>query len=244
MLTTEERERLVVEHLPLVRALARRYANRGEPLDDLVQAGSLGLVKAVDRFDPDRGVELAGFATSAILGEIRRHFRDTTWALHVPRGVAENRARVMHTADDLATRDGHTPSVAEIAAESGLSEDDTLAAFEAGVARSPASLSEPGSEDDGPAPTVPGAPDPGFEAAEARADLAAGLGALPARERLILHLRFEEDLTQSEIAERVGISQMHVSRLIRASLAALRTAAATPAARRGRRDSRQVAETR
>ncbi len=225
MLTTAERERLVMDHLPLVRALARRYANRGEPLDDLIQAGSVGLVKAVDRFDPARGTELAGFATPAILGEIRRHFRDTTWALHVPRGVSENRARVMRTADDLATQEGHTPSVSEIAAEAGLSEADTRDAFDAGVARAPASLSQAIDDGDTPAPAIPGELEAGYAAAEARADLMSGLRGLPARERVILHLRFEEDLTQSEIAQRIGISQMHVSRLIRSSLARLRSSA-------------------
>ncbi len=230
-MTTDERERLVLDHMPLVHALARRYANRGEPLEELVQAGAVGLVKAVDRFDSARGTELAGFATPSILGEIRRHFRDTTWSLHVPRAVSENRSRVVRVRDDLATREGHIPGVDEIAAEAGLTEEETVEALEAGAARSTASLSQIPAEDDDGATIIPGEVDPGFEAAEARADLAEGLGELPARERVILHLRFEEDLTQSEIAERIGISQMHVSRLIRASLRDLR---GTAAARRER----------
>ena len=225
-MTRDERDDLVVRHLPLVRSLARRYAHRGVPLDDLIQVGSVGLIKAVDRFDPSRGTALAGFATPTILGEIRRHFRDTTWAVHVPRGITENRARVVHAADELAVRDGHSPSVKEIADEAGLSTEDTLDALAAGAARHPASLSEPQPDADGDAVVVPGECDPGYAAAEARADLADGLAALPSRERVIMHLRFEEDLTQSEIADRVGISQMHVSRLIRAALRTLRASAA------------------
>ncbi len=219
-LTTVERERLVLDHMPLVRAIARRYANRGEPVEDLEQAGALGLVKAVERFDKERGQELAPFATPSILGEIRRHFRDTTWAVHVPRAVSENRSRVLSVVDELTTRLGHTPSVAEIAAEAGLSEAETEEAIAAGAARAPASLSAPVGDEEG-ATLDPGDLDAGFDAAEARAALARGLRSLPARERMILHLRFNEDLTQSEIAERVGISQMHVSRLLRSCLAEL-----------------------
>lgn len=220
-----ERERRIVEHLPLVRALAYRYANRGEPLDDLIQVGTVGLIKAVDRFDESRGTAFTAFATPTILGEMRRHFRDTSWAVHVPRGITENRARLAQVVDDLTTRTGRSPSVREIAAEADLSEDDVLDALAAGAARHMVPLAGPGSDaDDEPVVQV-GAPDTGFEAAEARVDLADGLARLPARERMILHLRFEEDLTQSTIAERIGISQMHVSRLIRRALKALREAA-------------------
>lgn len=220
-----ERERRIVEHLPLVRALAYRYANRGEPLDDLVQVGTVGLIKAVDRFDESRGTAFAAFATPTILGEIRRHFRDTSWAVHVPRGVTENRARLAQVVDDLTARTGHSPSVREIAAEAKLSEDDVLDALAAGAARHMVPLAGPGAEDDERPVVQVGVPDAGFDAAEARVDLEDGLSRLPARERMILHLRFEEDLTQSAIAERVGISQMHVSRLIRRALEILRDAA-------------------
>jgi RNA polymerase sigma-B factor len=224
-----ERERAIVENLPLVRALARRFSNRGEPLEDLVQVGTIGLIKAIDRFDPSRGIPLAGLATPTILGEIRRHFRDRTGAVHVPRGVSENRVRVAAAVDELTAARGRSPSVRDIADETGISEDDVLDALFAGSARRTVPLEGPGIDEDQPAAQV-GALDEGFEMAEERADLAEGLAALPARERTILHLRFHEDLTQSEIAQRVGISQMHVSRLIRRSLAMLRDSAPAPEA--------------
>lgn len=212
-----------MQHLPLVRALARRYADRGEPLDDLVQVGTVGLIKAIDRFDPQRGTALASFATPTILGEIRRHFRDTSWAVHVPRGVTEARARVAHAVDELTAEQGRSPSVRQVAARTGLSEDDVLDTLAAGAARRtvPLEASGPDDDDDGPAATV-GAHDPGFGVAEAHADLDHRVARLDDRERIILHLRFTEDLTQSEIAERVGISQMHVSRLIRRAIDTLR----------------------
>ena len=136
-----ERERLIVEHLPLVRGLARRYANRGEPLDDLVQVGTIGLIKAIDRFDPARGVKLASFATPTILGEIRRHFRDRSWTVRVPRGIQEARAQITHAVGELSAINGRSPSVREIAEATGLSTDDVLDALAAGSAQRPASLS-------------------------------------------------------------------------------------------------------
>jgi RNA polymerase sigma-B factor len=222
----DERERLILAHLPLVRSLARRYANRGEPLDDLIQVGTVGLIKAIDRFDPERGRDLAAFAAPTILGEIRRHFRDRAWAVHVPRPLQEAHAAVTGAVDELTARLGRSPSVAEIAAETGLDEETVLDAAAAGAAYRPASLSAPraGADDEADAPE-PGAPDAGYAAADGRADLSRGMRALPARERVILHLRFREDLTQSEIAARVGISQMHVSRLIQRALARMRHAA-------------------
>jgi RNA polymerase sigma-B factor len=223
-LSSAERERLIVEHLPLVRGLARRYAERGEPLDDLVQIGTIGLIKAIDRFDPARGYKLASFATPTILGEIRRHFRDRSWTVRVPRGIQEARARIAQTVDELAAREGRSPSVREIAEAADLSVDDVLDALAAGSAQRPAPLDSPGRDDDDAGIAV-GIDDPGFEHAEARATLQAGLSALPARERVILHLRFEEGLTQSQIAARIGVSQMHVSRLIRRALEALREGA-------------------
>lgn len=239
MLTTDERERMVVEHLPLVRALARRYAGRGEPLDDLVQAGSVGLVKAVDRFDPGRGADLAAFATPAILGEIRRHFRDTTWTVHVPRRAGENWVRILRAADEMARRGGHAPTVGQAAATAGLSDAEAADAVGAGAARSPLSLSAGAGDGDGPAPVAPPVQhETGYAAAEARADLAGPLAALPARERVILHLRFQEDMTQREIADRVGISQMHVSRLIRRALSRLRGSVAGRAPARRERGPR------
>ena len=218
-----ERERLILAHLPLVRSLARRYANRGEPLDDLVQVGTVGLIKAIDRFDPERGSELAAFAAPTILGEIRRHFRDRAWSVHVPRRLKEGHAAVTRAVEDLTGRLGRSPSVAEIAAETGLDQEEVLDATAAGEAFRPLSLSAPRPGGDDASDLLdPGAPDEGYEVADGRAVLSRGMRMLPARERVILHLRFAEGLTQSEIAARVGISQMHVSRLIRRALERLR----------------------
>jgi RNA polymerase sigma-B factor len=221
-LSPAQRERLIVEHLPLVRGLARRYADRGEPLDDLVQVGTIGLIKAIDRFDPSRGYKLASFATPTILGEIRRHFRDRSWTVRVPRGIQEARARIARAVDDLAAQNGRSPSVREIAEAADLSMDEVLDALAAGSAQRPAPLSPPGGEGDEDDGIAVGVEEPGYERAEARATLDPGLASLPARERVILHLRFEEGLTQSQIASRIGISQMHVSRLIRRAIEALR----------------------
>jgi RNA polymerase sigma-B factor len=223
-----ERERLIMEHLPLVRGLARRYADRGEPLDDLIQVGTIGLIKAIDRFEPERGFKLASFATPTILGEIRRHFRDRSWTIRVPRGMQEARAQISHAVTVLSAENGRSPTVREIAESTGLSMDDVLDALAAGSAQRPGPLAAPGSEGEEDAGAVVGVEEAGYEQAEARATLDAGLAALPARERVILHLRFEEGLTQSQIAERVGVSQMHVSRLIRRALDALRESAGGP----------------
>ena len=215
------RDELIVEHLPLVHALARRYANRGEPLDDLVQVGTVGLIKAVDRFDSSRGSDLAAFAAPTILGEIRRHFRDKAWAVRVPRALQERHALVARAVEDVTPRLGRSPSVAEVAQECGLSEEDVLDAMAAGDAYRPLTLSPPLGDEEGTG-IDPGAADPEFEHADDRVALRDGLEQLPARERLILLLRFREGLTQSEIAAQIGISQMHVSRLIRRALETLR----------------------
>lgn len=216
------RERLIVEHLPLVRALARRYANRGEPLDDLVQVGTIGLIKAIDRFDPSRGNKLASFATPTILGEIRRHFRDRSWTVRVPRGIQEARAQITQAVSELSAQNGRSPTVNEIAEWASLPVDEVLDALAAGSAQRPAQLASPGSEGEEDGGIAVGLDDPGFAQAEARAMLSAGLADLPPRERVIIHLRFEEGLTQSQIAAQVGISQMHVSRLLRRALETLR----------------------
>jgi RNA polymerase sigma-B factor len=217
-----------MEHLPLVRGLARRYADRGEPLDDLIQVGTIGLIKAIDRFEPDRGFKLASVATPTILGEIRRHFRDRSWTVRVPRGIQEARARISHAVGELSAENGRSPSVSEIAASTGLTVDDVLDALAAGSAQRPASLATPGGGEDDDQGISVGVEEQGYEQAEARATLDAGLAQLPARERVILHLRFEEGLTQSQIAARIGVSQMHVSRLIRRALEALRESAGDP----------------
>jgi RNA polymerase sigma-B factor len=227
-LSAAERERLIMEHLPLVRGLARRYAERGEPLDDLVQVGTIGLIKAIDRFDPARGYKLASFATPTILGEIRRHFRDRSWTVRVPRGIQEARGRIAHAVDELSAHEGRSPSVREISEAASLSVDEVLDALAAGSAQRPAPLASPGGEGDEDEGIAVGLEDPGFEQAEARATLDAGLAELPTRERVILYLRFEKGLTQSQIAARVGVSQMHVSRLIRRALERLRERAGGP----------------
>lgn len=217
-----ERERLILDHMPLVRALARRYANRGEPLDDLVQVGTIGLIKAIDRFDPSRGNALASFATPTILGEIRRHFRDRTWMVHVPRGVQDAHGVVNRTIDNLTTQLGRSPSVREVADESGLTEEDVLDAMAAAAAYQPLSLSRPGGPGEDDDPIDVSVDETGFEWAEGRAAIGNRLAELPDRERQIVVLRFREGMTQSEIAEQVGISQMHVSRLLVKALATLR----------------------
>lgn len=217
-----DRDALILDHMPLVKALARRYANRGEPLDDLIQVGTIGLIKAIDRFDPQRGTALASFATPTILGEIRRHFRDRTWMVHVPRGTQDTHGAVNRTIDEMTARLRRSPSVSEVADELRLSADDVLDAMAAGAAYQPLSLSRPASGLDEDDPIDVSVEDAGFEWAEGRASLGNAVSGLPPREQRILALRFDEGLTQSEIAERVGISQMHVSRLLAKSLATLR----------------------
>ena len=217
------RDDLVTLHLPLVQFLARRFRDRGEPLDDLVQVGTIGLIKAVDRFDPDRGVEFATYATPTIVGEIKRHFRDKGWAIRVPRRLQELRLSIGSATAELSQTSGRTPTVAEIAAHLGVSEDDVIEGLEGAQAYATSSLDSPLGDDDAPmlADRL-GDEDPGIETIEYRESLRPLLAALPSRERRILALRFFHGMTQSEIAEEVGVSQMHVSRLLAKSLATLR----------------------
>jgi RNA polymerase sigma-B factor len=213
---------LILEHMGFVRALARRYSDRGEPVEDLVQAGMVGLINAADRFDPERGSDFRSFAAPTILGEIRRHFRDRTWAVRVPRTLKDDLGRVSNAVDGLSGTLGRSPSVREIAEETGLDVDRVLDALAAQSAYRPLPLARPpegeGPEGEREVPVSEG----GFDEVEARLALARGLSRLPARERVILHLRFNEGLYQSEIAARVGVSQMHVSRLITRALETLR----------------------
>jgi RNA polymerase sigma-B factor len=224
------RDQLIEAHLGLAEYLARRFANRGEPLDDLVQVASLGLVKAVERFDPERGLEFTTFATPTIVGELKRHFRDKGWAVRVPRRVQELHLRVTRVIDDLATEFGRSPTVQEIAQRAGTTEDEVVEAIDAGSAYRSASL-DAGRGDDDESPGLLGQLgeiDPELARAERRAALGPLIGALPEREQVMLYLRFYEGMTQSEIAKRLGISQMHVSRLLSRSLQQLREQAETP----------------
>jgi RNA polymerase sigma-B factor len=218
---------LVERLMPLARSLALRFSHSGESIDDLVQVASLGLVKAIDRFDPDRGFAFTSFATPTILGELRRHLRDTAWALRVPRELQERALVVARTANELTGTLGRPPTAAELADASGISVEDVVEARAAGTARHAVSIYRPLSEgEDEPLADVLGAEDPAFSAAEDSLTSERLLASLPHREREILRLRYEEELTQWQIGERVGCSQMHVSRLIRQSLERLREAAA------------------
>ncbi|HSJ72911.1 MAG TPA: SigB/SigF/SigG family RNA polymerase sigma factor [Miltoncostaeaceae bacterium] len=217
-----DRERLILDHMGFVHALARRYGDRGEPLDDLVQAGMVGLVNAADRFDPARGSDFRSFAAPTVLGEIRRHFRDRTWAVRVPRSVKDDVSRTSKAIEKLQGSLGRSPSVREIADEAGMSPDRVLDALAAHGAYRPLSLARP-AEGEGPeGEREVATAEAGFDEVDARMVLARGLARLPPRERVILHLRFNEGLFQSEIAARVGLSQMHVSRLIARALETLR----------------------
>ena len=220
---TGAREELVQRHLPLVRSLARRYAGRGEPLDDIEQVGAIGLIKAIDRFELDREVSLATYATPNVVGEIKRHFRDKGWAIRVPRALQELNAKMSATIDRLTSKLGRSPSIAEIAESLDATPEEVLEAIEVGSAYTTLSLSGgPGGDDEADPLEAIGEEDEEFERSEDRAALAPALAHLPQRERDILRMRFEDGLPQTHIAERVGLSQMHVSRLIRKSLAAIR----------------------
>jgi RNA polymerase sigma-B factor len=216
-----ERQQLILDHVGFVEALARRYADRGEPVEDLTQVGMVALVGAADRFDPGRGVDFRSFAAPTVLGEIRRYFRDKAWAVRVPRGLKDDWATVNSAAEVLVGRLGRSPSAAEIAEETGMELDRVLDALAARTAYRPRSLTRVTDEEDVGDLDLPST-EPGYGLVEERMALADGLHQLPARERVILHLRFEHGMYQSEIAARLGISQMHVSRLIARALETLR----------------------
>jgi RNA polymerase sigma-B factor len=223
---TGAREQLVQRHLPLVRSLARRYAGRGEALEDIEQVGAIGLLKAIDRYDLEREVSLTTYATPNVVGEIKRHFRDKGWAIRVPRGLQELNAKMSGTIERLTIKFERSPTIAEIAAELDTTPEQVLEAMEAGSAYSTVSLSSGpgggGDDDDFDPMESIGSEDDEYERTEQRASLEPALEALPEREREILRMRFEDGLTQTQIAEKIGISQMHVSRLIRKSLARMR----------------------
>lgn len=221
------RDELVAAHLGLAEYLARRFANRGESLDDLIQVASYGLLKAVDRFDPDREVEFSTYATHTIVGEIKRHFRDRAWAIRAPRRMQELYLRLGKVVGTLGQELGRSPTIAELAVDLAVSEEEVLEALEAGAAYRFSSLDAPNAADDDTQSLAArlGEEDPRFVDAEDRAMLFPLLARLPPREQRIIQLRFFEGLTQSEIAGRLGISQMHVSRLLARSVAELRALA-------------------
>jgi RNA polymerase sigma-B factor len=218
------RGELVEMHLPLVEYLARRFRNRGEPLDDLVQVATIGLIKSVDRFDLERGVEFSTYATPTVVGEIKRHFRDKGWAIRVPRRLQELKLSLAKATSELAQKNGRAPTVAELAQHLEMTEEEVLEGLESANAYSAVSLDAPDAgDDDSPAVADSlGVTDEALEGVEYRESLKPLLERLPPREKKILLLRFFGNMTQSQIATELGISQMHVSRLLARTLAQLR----------------------
>ena len=218
------RARAIEAWLPLAKHLAARYNGRGEPSDDLLQTATVGLIKAVDRYDPSRGVEFSGFAIPTILGEVKRHFRDRTWSVRVPRKMQELRMAITEANNTLMHTLGRSPTVADVAAHIGITEEAVLEGLEGARAYAATSLSTPVSADQSmELGDTLGEDDGEYEATELRMVLGAALTTLDEREQKILSLRFYGNLTQSDIASQIGISQMHVSRLITRALAKLRT---------------------
>jgi RNA polymerase sigma-B factor len=227
------RDRLIEGALPLAHQVARRYQRSSEPLDDIVQVARLGLVKAVERFDPDRGLAFSTYAVPTMLGEIKRYFRDTGWAVHMPRSLQERVFLIERAEKALHGRLSRAPSVDELAEQAELTVEETLEAMEAATAYDARSLDAPAPAGTAERPSYGetlGGEDAGFELVEDRGAVRAAMRVLPRRERRILHMRFVQDMTQAEIAAQVGVSQMQVSRLLRRSLRELREAADAPPA--------------
>ena len=227
----EARNELVARFLPLARKLARRYAQSSEPYEDLVQVASLGLVKALERFDPDRGFAFSSFAVPTIVGELKRYFRDTAWALHVDRGAQERARKIADAQQELSSRTGRIPTVDELAQYLELSQEEVLDGLQTSEAFGTVSLDAPvgtEGEEDSSRLEMLGSEDAELGRVDDQATIFAAARRLPADEREVLYLRFGEDLTQSEIADRVGVSQMQVSRLLRRSLARLRELTEAP----------------
>ncbi len=219
------REELVGRYMQFARSMAFRYRGGSEPTDDLVQVASLGLVNAIDRFDPTRGIPFLAFAAPTVLGELRRHFRDRVWNLRLPRGLQERVSKVDEVITKLTSELERSPTVPEIAEALGIDADEVLEAFTAANARRTASLDAPVASDEPDEATLGaqvGGDEAGYAKVEAWATLSEGIPSLSERERLVLRLRFVDDLTQSQIADRIGHSQMHVSRILRGALAQLR----------------------
>src|SRR4051794_7645680 len=227
----EAREGLVHLHLPLVEHCARRFRNRGEPFEDLVQVGTIGLIKSIDRFDLDRGVEFSTYATPTIIGEIKRYFRDKGWAIRVPRRLQELRMQITSTTADLTQTLGRSPTPRELSEAIGCSVEEIVEGIESSNAYSTLSLdaTDDSGEDNGASMLeLMGLDDEELEHIEIRESIKPLLEALPSREKRILLLRFFKNKTQSEIADEIGVSQMHVSRLLSRTLAQLRTSLQEP----------------
>jgi RNA polymerase sigma-B factor len=223
------REELVERLLPLARDLALRYTYTGESLEDLMQVASVGLIKAIDRFEPERGSKFTSYAAPTILGELKRHFRDKGWSMRVPRDLQERAMAVGRESEELSKKLGRSPKVREVAGSLGYSVEEVLEAQEVAANYEPASLNAPAAHDDSEAAAVIdllGRDDSGFDLVETRDAIASTWQALPDAERKVLELRFSDSLTQREIGERIGYSQMHVSRLLRRGLKRLEAAAA------------------
>ena len=218
------RDQVIEAFLPLAQHLANRFGGRGEPIEDLVQTATVGLIKAVDKFDPERGTEFTAYAIPTIIGEIKRHFRDRTWDIRVPRRLQELRLSISEATSNLLQDLGRSPTIADIAEHLGLSEEEVLEGLEGARAYNAVSLSAPASDGDRATELgdLLGAEDSEFELAELRVALGPAMAALDEREQRILTLRFYGNMTQSQIAEQVGVSQMHVSRLLTRALAKLR----------------------
>ncbi len=217
----EARDQLIVSHLNLVRFLASKFKNRGEPLDDLVQVGTIGLIKAIDRFDPERGLEFTTYATPTILGEIKRHFRDKGWSIRVPRRLQELSAKVNQATDELTVELQRSPSVEEIAAKLGVGAEEILEAMESSGAYTSVSLEAGGSSEDDEAPALIdrlGSVDEDLDASDDRMVIDDAISDFSPREQEIVRMRFIDGLTQVEIAKRLGVSQVQVSRLLRRTL--------------------------
>ena len=214
------RDELVMSHLNLVRFLASKFKNRGEPLDDLVQVGTIGLIKAIDRFDPERGLEFTTYATPTVMGEIKRHFRDKGWSVRVPRRLQELSAKVNQVTDNLTKRLQRSPTTEEVAEELGVTVDEVLEAMESSGAYSSVPLEAGGSEEDDTPSVIDhyATEDEDLAASDDRMVIADTIKGFSPREREVINMRFRDGLTQVEIAKRLGVSQVQVSRLLRRTL--------------------------
>jgi RNA polymerase sigma-B factor len=219
----QARERLIRRYMPLVKSLARRYAGRGEQVEDLVQVGAIGLINAIDRFELDRGVDISAYAIPSIVGEIKRHLRDRVAAIRIPRRLQEMNVSLKASARRLAAAHERPPTVGELADDAGVGLAEVLETLAAAKALEPVSLAEQANGDAGRGLELPGSTEQGYETGENRAVLARGFRALDERERRLLHLAYFEGMSQHRIADEVGLSQVHVSRLTRGALEKLRT---------------------